>query len=297
VLYLSLTMQRPDATHGRLIALVPETLELLWDIDQPHFAGSNLVALPAGGIWWLGPDDQRNADIQAFRYNKAGENLAQFHYDSGTEDSLGFDRRSGAAGPDSSLYIGGFSQVLRVAANGALLWDYPFPTTAIGSTEDGALIATNLRLPEGNTAKFNAAGQMLWQIDQGGCALAFAADQSMWVAGTRITGKNSNWDLRVLHLSDGGQILTADLYDGKYQDRAVDVATDAQGQAFVLASSYVKTGWFGTADRYLILKYNRFGQRIWSQLYGKVGLPEALAVTAESGVFAVGGDGMIAIKD
>lgn len=297
ILYLSLTMQTADGTNSQLVALNPSSLEIIWQMTETHFEGNSLVALPDAGFWWLGINDARDADILAMRYNAVGEVQASFRYDSGSHDSLGFDRRSGALGPDQSLYIGGFSEVMRVAADGSLLWKNDFPTTAIASTSDGTLIATHMRAPQGGTAHFDANGHMLWQLDQGGSALKVAPDASIWLTGTRVTEQTAGWDLRVLHIGATGRLLSLDLYKGPYQDRAVDIATDAAGFAYVLASSYVKSGWLGTADRYLILKYDPKGQRLWSHLYGVVGLPEALHVTDEGAVFALGRDGTILLRD
>lgn len=297
ILYLSLTIQTRDATDSQLIALDPLTLDPIWQKDEPHFAGNTLVALPDAGLWWLGVNDARDADILATRYSKAGKAEASFRYDSGGDDSLGFDRRSGASGPEQSLYIGGFSQVFRVAADGTLLWKHDFPTTAIVSEADGTLTATHMRAPLGRTIRLDVKGQELWQFEQGGSALTVAADHSIWLTGTRVTDQTAGWDLRVLHLTEKGQLQTLDLYQGPYQDRAVDIATDADGHAYVLASSYVKSGWAGTADRYLILKYAANGQRLWSHLYGAIGLPEALQVTANGDVFALGRDGTILLRD
>lgn len=296
-LYLSVTMQTRDATDSMLIALDPITLDPTWQKEEPHFVGNNLVALPDAGLWWLGVNDARDADILATRYSKAGEAEASFRYDSGGDDGLGFDRRSGASGPELSLYIGGFSQIIRVAADGTLLWKRDFPTTAIVSAADGTLTATNMRAPLGRTIRLDAKGQELWQLDQGGSALTLATDHSIWLTGTRVTDQTAGWDLRVLHLSEKGQLQTLDLYQGPYQDRAVDIATDADGHAYVLASSYVKSGWAGTADRYLILKYAANGQRLWSHLYGAIGLPEALQVTSSGDIFALGRDGTILLRD
>ncbi|HYX35245.1 MAG TPA: PQQ-binding-like beta-propeller repeat protein [Oligoflexus sp.] len=297
ILYLSQTLQTDDATHSQLIALEPASLQILWQDEGSHFVGLNLVALPHGGIWWLGVNDARDADILASRYTSSGTRAASFRYDSGVHDSLGFDRRSGAAGPDSSLYIGGFSEVLRVADDGTLLWKKDFPTTAIASRLDGELIATNLRAPLGSTARFDEDGKLIWQVDQGASALTLAPDQTIWMAGTKVVGQTADWDVRLLQLSENGAVQARDDYVGPFQDRAVDIATDAAGNAYVLASSYVKSGWLGTVDRYLILKYDRAGARLWSHLYGAVGLPEALHVTAEGGVYAVGRDGMILLRD
>jgi outer membrane protein assembly factor BamB len=297
ILYLSLSIQAPDGTHSRIVALDSLTLDPLWQKAESHFVGMNLVALPDAGFWWLGMNDARDADILALRYSRSGEVAASFRYDSGGDDGLGFDRRSGASGPEQSLYIGGFSQLFRVAADGTLLWKHDFPTTAIASAADGTVTATHMRAPLGATARFDAKGQKLWQVDQGGSALTLAADHSIWLTGTRVTDQTAGWDLRVLHLNEQGQLQTLDLYQGPYQDRAVDIATDADGHAYVLASSYVKTGWAGTADRYLILKYDAQGQRLWSHLYGVVGLPEALQVTANGDVFALGRDGTILLRD
>lgn len=297
ILYLSLSKQTRDGTDSLLVALDSITLDPLWEKEETHFVGNSLVALADAGLWWLGVNDARDADILAMRYSKAGEAQASFRYDSGGDDGLGFDRRSGASGPEQSLYIGGFSQLFRVAADGTLLWKHEFPTTAIASAADGSVIATNMRAPFGGTARFDAAGQKLWQLDQGGSALVLAMDHSIWLTGTRVTDQTAGWDLRVLHLSEKGQLQTLDLYQGPYQDRAVDIATDAEGSAYVLASSYVKSGWAGTADRYLILKYDAQGQRLWSHLYGVIGLPEALQVTANGDVYALGRDGTILLRD
>jgi hypothetical protein len=297
ILYLGLSKQTPDGTNSLLVALDPTTLAPLWQREESNFVGNTLVPLPDAGFWWLGVNDARDADILATRYSKAGEAQASFRYDSGGDDGLGFDRRSGASGPELSLYIGGFSQLFRVAADGTLLWKQDFPTTAIASSADGVVTATHMRAPLGKTARFAADGQELWQFDQGGSALTLAADRSIWLTGTRVTDQTAGWDLRVLQLSEKGQLRTLDLYQGPYQDRAVDIATDADGHAYVLASSYVKTGWAGTADRYLILKYAANGQRLWSHLYGVIGLPEALQVTANGDVFALGRDGTILLRD
>jgi outer membrane protein assembly factor BamB len=297
ILYLSFTMQTSEGTASQLMAFDPGTLEILWQKEEPNFVGNNLVPLPDAGLWWLGVTDAREADIVASRYTAEGEPQASFRYDSGNNDDLGFDRRSGAAGPENSLYIGGFSQVFRVAADGTLLWKNEFPTTAIASRKDGSLIATHMRAPQGYTAQFDKDGHLLWQLDQGGSALTMAPDQTIWLAATRVTDQTAGWDLRVLQLSASGQLQTMDLYAGPFQDRAVDIATDAEGNAYVLASSYVKTGWFGTADRYLILKYNQTGQRLWSHLYGVVGLPEAMHVTPNGDVYALGRDGTILLRD
>ncbi len=297
ILYLSLSKQTPEGTNSQLLSLDPVTLRVLWQKDEPHFVGNTLVPLKDAGFWWLGVNDARDADIVASRYTVDGEVQASFQYDSGGDDALGFDRRSGAAGPDHSLYIGGFSQVFRVAADGSLLWKNDFPTTAVASCADGSLLATHMRAPHGRTAHFTADGQMLWQLDQGGSALALAPDQSIWLTGTRVTDQTVGWDLRVLHIKASGQLQSLDVYAGPLQDRAVDIGTDASGNAYVLASSYVKSGWAGAADRYLILKYNAQGQRLWSHLYGVVGLPEALQVTPEGDVYALGRDGTILLRD
>jgi outer membrane protein assembly factor BamB len=259
--------------------------------------GNNLVALPASGLWWLGVNDARDADIVAFRYNAEGLQQASFRYDSGDHDHLGFDRRSGAAGPAQGLYIGAFSQIMRVAADGTLLWKSDFPSTAITSHTDGSLFVTHMRAPQGGTAQFTEDGRKLWEIDQGGVALALAPDQTLWVTGTRMTDQSLGWDLRIARIDRDGKLQTQDLYAGPFQDRAVDIATDAQGNGYVLASSYVKEGWFGARDRYLILKYDSQGQRLWSHLYGVVGLPEALHVTPQGDVYALGRDGTILLRD
>jgi outer membrane protein assembly factor BamB len=297
ILYLSVIRQTSDATDSLLLALDPLTLDPIWHKDAPHFVGNTLVPLPDAGLWWLGVNDARDADILAMRYSKAGEAEASFRYDSGGDDGLGFDRRSGAYGPEQSLYIGGFSQVFRVAADGTLLWKRDFPTTAIVSAADGTLTATHMRAPLGKTIRLDAKGQELWQFEQGGSALTLATDHSIWLTGTKATDQTVGWDLRVLHLNEKGQLETQDLYQGPFQDRAVDIATDADGHAYVLASSYVKSGWAGTADRYLILKYAANGQRLWSHLYGIIGLPEALQVTPYGDVFALGRDGTILLRD
>jgi outer membrane protein assembly factor BamB len=297
ILYLSLTMQTSTGTDSQLVALDPATLEVLWQKEEPHFVGNNLVPLPGGGVWWLGVNDARDADILAFRYTAASEHHASFAYDSGFHDTLGFDRRSGAAGPDEGLYIGGFSEVFHVAADGTLLWKKDFPVAAITSRSDGTVTATNMRAPSGSTVQFDAKGNQLWRLDQGGSALTLAPDQSIWLTGTRVTDQTADWDLRVLHLSPGGQLQSMDVYAGPFQDRAVDIATDAAGHAYVLASSYVKSSWMGTADRYLILKYDGEGQRLWSHLYGVVGLPEAMHVTPSGDVYALGRDGTILLRD
>jgi hypothetical protein len=297
ILYLSLTIRRTNGTHAQLLALQPETLELLWQKEEAHFVGNNLVALPQAGLWWLGVNDARDADILAFRYDAEGKLQASFRYDSGDHDHLGFDRRSGAAGPEHGLYIGAFSQILRVAADGTLLWKNDFPSTAITSRTDGSLIVTHMRAPQGGTALFTEDGRKLWDIDEGGMALALAPDQSLWVTGTRMTDQSIGWDLRILNIDRSGRLLAQDVYAGPFQDRAVDIATDAQGNAYVLASSYVKEGWMAARERYLILKYNAQAQRLWSHLYGTVGLPEALHVTPQGDVYALGRDGTILLRD
>jgi hypothetical protein len=297
ILYLSFTLQKPEVTHSQLVAMDAQTLKILWQHEQPEFMGSNLVALPTHGIWWVGVNDERDADILAFRYQSDGTQKASFQYDSGDNDGLGFDRRSAAAGPNSSLYIGGFAEVFRVKADGDLLWKADFPSTAITSCANGDLLATNLRAPKGNTARFSTEGQLLWQLDQGGSAIAITADQTIWLAGTDLTHATANWDLRMLQISDSGSLLQLDTYQGPFQDRAVDLATDSLGNAYILASSFVKSGWFGTADRYLILKYDHQGRRLWSHLYGVTGWPEALHVTPEGDIYAVGADGTIFLRE
>ncbi|WP_141734760.1 outer membrane protein assembly factor BamB family protein [Oligoflexus tunisiensis] len=296
-LYLSLTVQKAGAPQGRLLALDPATLQIVWQKDEPQFIGNNLVPLPTGGLWWLGVKDAANNDIQAFRFNREGLVQASFRYDSGADDQLGLERRSGAAAPAAGLYIGGYSQVFHVTADGTLQWKVDFPSSAIMSRAQGELIVTHMRAPQGATAEFNAEGRRLWELDQGGSALTLAPDASVWVTGTRVTEDIAGWDVRVLHISASGQLKTVDLYEGPLQDRAVDIGTDSRGNAYVLASSYVKSGLIGMQDRYLILKYNPEGRRLWSHLYGANGLPEALQVTAQGAVYALGRDGTIRLQD
>lgn len=292
ILYLSYTLNRGEGIDSRLIAMHSESLESLWERDRPGFVGSNLVAVPDGGLWQLGLTDQRSADIAAYRYSSDGQPLAEALYDSGDNDSLGFDRHSGAPAPDSGLYVGGFSQVIRFDSQGQKLWSQDFAAAAIVSDGSGQLTVTNLRFPAGHSARFDAEGHRLWSIDHGGTALAVTQDGRVWIAGTKVSDATAQWDLRILALNDKGQLLLNDTYDGKLQDRAVDVAVDGSGNAYILASSFVRSG-IGSADRYLTLKYDAASRRLWTFLYGRTGLPTALAVSDSGLVFALGYDGLI----
>ncbi len=292
ILYLSFTLNRGEGIDSRLIAMHCKDLKSLWEQDRPGFVGSNLVAVPDGGLWQLGLTDQRSADIAAYRYGTDGQVVAEALYDSGDNDSLGFDRHSGAAAPHSGLYVGGFSQVIRFDSQGKLLWLQNFPAAAIVSDGSGQLTVTNLRFPTGHSARFDAEGHRIWSIDQGGTSLAVAQDGRVWIVGTKVSDATAQWDLRILALDDKGQVLLNDSYDGKLQDRAVDIAVDGTGNAYILASSFVRSG-IGSADRYLTLKYDATSRRIWSFLYGRTGLPAALAVSDSGLVFAVGYDGLI----
>jgi hypothetical protein len=128
-------------------------------------------------------------------------------------------------------------------------------------------------------------------IERGGFAVAPASNGGVWVGGTRVTNDARQWDLLTTLIDARGNLVFTDRYDGGNQDRFVDLQVDAGGHAYVLASSYVHAGLIGTADRYLLLRYDATERRVWSELYGETGLPAALAVTDDGRLVATGHDG------
>jgi sugar lactone lactonase YvrE len=290
-LYLAVSALRTTSTDALLVALGTPELDERWRTTRANAAAMSIATAPDGGPWLALTETSANSDIVLLGFDPAGALRAQTRYDSGQDDLLGAQRRSLAVDRTGHVYVAAHRELLRVSPRGQLLWRAEHPAYAVAVDESDYALVTSPRAPEGQTARFAPDGTRVMHVDHGGFAVAAGASDQIWLSGTRVTSDAREWDLLTTLLDDRGQVTFTDRYDGGDQDRFVDLGVDASGAAYVLSSSYVRSGLFGTADRYLILKYTATAGRVWTESYGWTGLPKALAVTAEGRIVATGADG------
>jgi hypothetical protein len=230
-------------------------------------------------------------DVVLLGFDPAGVARVEARYDSGQDDRLGSERRSLAIDSGGSAYVAADRALLGFSPQGALLWRAGHPSYAVAVDAADSVLVTSPLKPEGQTSRFAPDGTSRMHVDRGGFAIAPTPDGGAWIGGTLVTDRASAWDLQTTRLDSHGRVVFTDRYDGGLQDRFVDLAVDGSGDAYVLASSYVRSGLFGVADRTLLLKLSAADRRAWSTTYGHAGLPAALALTDDGRIVATGHDG------
>jgi hypothetical protein len=174
--------------------------------------------------------------------------------------------------------------------------------------------------------KFNSSGVRLWATYYGGnnwdCAFSVATDLqgNVYVVGstnstdlpvydpgggTYYQGNNAGDgpDAFILKFNSSGVRLWATYYGGGYWDFAFSVATDPQGNVYVVgrtlstdfpvydpgSGAYYQGSYANWWDAF-ILKFDSSGVRLWATYYGGVGWDEALSVATDlqGNVYVVG---------
>jgi hypothetical protein len=287
-LYVAVTSRRATASEAVLYALSTPDLRERWRDAQASAAAASLATTADGGVWLGATATGTTADILLTSYGAAGDIEVDVRYDSGKDDLLGGQKRSLAVDAGGDLYVAANTALLRFERDGSLAWRIEQPSYAVAvDTHDHALVTTPLG-PDGQTARFTPDGHRDFLIMTGGFHLAMAPSGQIWIGGTRVVQSARDWDVLTTLLAADGRVVFTDRYDGGNQDRFVDLGIDATGAAYVLASSHVRSGLLGTTDSYLVLKYTAGERRVWTESYGRSGLPKALGVSAEGRFVATG---------
>jgi hypothetical protein len=334
---------------------------------------------PGGGAYYQGNYAGGYSDAFILKFNSSGERLWATYYGGSDDDSstsvaadaqgnvyvVGTTRSTdfpvynpgGGAyfqgGNADSLFRGEDAFILKFNSSGVRLW----ATYYGGSDYDEALsVATD---PQGNVyvvgntgsdsfpvynpgggayfqghavyrdafiLKFNSSGVRLWATYYGGddwdCAFSVATDLqgNVYVVGS--TGSDSfpvynpgggayfqgsrasdGPDAFILKFNSSGVRLWATYYGGGYWDFAFSVATDPQGNVYVVGRTlstdfpvYDPGGgaYYQGSNAYywdaFILKFDSTGVRLWATYYGGVGWDEALSVATDlqGNVYVVG---------
>jgi hypothetical protein len=254
-------------------------------------SASSLTTNEAGDVWLGAIAAGATTDLLIASYDATGVPGINVRYDSGNDDVLGGEKRSLSVDSGGNLYVAANEALLRFDQHGALAWRAEQLSYAVVADAAGRALVTTPRKPDGQTARFTPDGHRDFLVTRGGSSLAETPSGQIWIGGTLVTNNASGWDLLTTLLAPDGQVVFTDRYDGGDQDRFVDLGVDEDGAAYMLASSYVRSGLFGTADRYLILKYTAAERRVWTEIYGDSGLPKALGVTTDGRFVATGHDG------
>jgi hypothetical protein len=292
-LYVAVTSRRGATSDAVLYGLATSDLSERWRASHPAAAAASLVTTGDGGVWLGARSTGATPDLLLASYDATGKLAVDARYDSGTGDAFGRDKRSLAADSRGNLYVAGGVALLRFGRDGSFAWRVEQPSLAVTVDDhDRALVTTPLA-PEGQTARFLPDGRRDFHVARGGSDVAVTPGGQIWLAGTRVTANAQDWDLLTTLLESDGRVVFTDRYNGGNQDRFVDLAVDASGGAYVLASSYVRSGPIGVSERYLVLKYTASERRLWTESYGRNGLPAALGVSADGRFVATGYDGTV----
>jgi uncharacterized delta-60 repeat protein len=217
-----------------------------------------------GNVFVTGKSRNASTNYQyaTVKYDKAGSQLWVQTYvgPAATED----DANSLAVDTDGSVYVTGQSK-------------------GVGSDFDYA------------TIKYSANGNQLWvarydgpnsSVDQ---AIKVVVDsvKNVYVTGAS-RGPATNFDYATLKYSPAGVQLWAARYNGSAgrNDKATDLALDANGNVFVTGSSEVTAG----HSDYATIKYSPDGIQLWAQRYdaGDDDDANALALDANGDVYVTG---------
>jgi uncharacterized delta-60 repeat protein len=226
---------------------------------------ASAIAVDAkGNVFVTGKSQNASTNFQyaTIKYDKAGNQLWVRTYvgPAGTED----DPNSIAVDTDGNAYVTGQSR-------------------GVGSDFDYA------------TIKYSANGNQLWvarydgpssSVDQ---AIKVVVDsvQNVYVTGAS-KGSGTNFDYATLKYSSAGVQLWAACYNGpaNRNDKATDLALDANGNVFVTGSSETSA----TRSDYATIKYSPDGGQLWAQRYdgGDDDDANALALDANGDVYVTG---------
>jgi hypothetical protein len=149
------------------------------------------------------------------------------------------------------------------------------------------------------TVKYDTLGRQQWARRYNGAgrgddrAVAVALDSKgdVTITGTSDGGAATGADYLTIKYDANGRTLWEQRYNGEQNssDRAVALAVDGAGNAYVTGASY---GGTGSGHDYLTVKYDAQGRQQWAQRYngpgGDYDVPAAIALDAQGDVFVTG---------
>ena len=221
-------------------------------------------------------------DYSTFRYSvTGGQHLWQARYRGPVSEDQVNDLAVDGAG---NVVVTG-TRTVKYAANGQLLWTAPGGSHVVVSTGGNVYVAG------ATIRKYAPNGQLLWETPSiaTGAGMGLDAAGNVYVSGTRASGFSNQYVTLKYEEATGRQLWEA-RFNGRLQvDRAVDMAVDAAGNAYV-------TGFYTNAQNNrdcATLKYSPEGQQLWVAFFnGPLGFrdqePTGIAVDASGNVYVTG---------
>lgn len=280
------------------------------------------IALDASDNVYVTGNSNVHSDFVTIKYNSDGVEQWVAIY-SGPSSSI--DQPTGLTVDDSgNVYVTGFSRGLPSAryatvkynSEGVEQWiahyDTPFDgilddeaATAIGIDNAGNVFVTGWSIDgtgaDYATLKYNIQGVQQWLNRYDGNATSIGSAEDMvidhlgniYVLGT-IIGLGTGSELAIIKYDSAGSLQWATHYDpgGNWEDRAVAIDVDNQGNAYVLGNKSYTSGGFVVTD-YITTKFNSTGLQEWVATFNNPGLSNdeavAFAVDKLGNAYVTGG--------
>jgi len=261
---------------------------------------------PGGGAYYQGSNSGDN-DAFILKFNSSGVRLWATYYGGSYAD----EANSVATDPQGNVYVVG----------GTSSTDFPVYNPGGGAYYQGGNSGYN----DAFILKFNSSGVRLWATYYGGGwgdrANSVATDQqgNVYVVGETKSyyfpvynpgggayyqgGYAGGGDAFILKFNSSGVRLWATCYGGGDDDWANSVATDQQGNVYVVGvtrstdfpvydpvgGAYYQESCAGDTDAF-ILKFNSSGVRLWATYYGGSGgdYASSVATDQQGNVYVVG---------
>jgi len=263
---------------------------------------------PGGGAYYQGNNAGGFCDAFILKFNSSGVRLWATYY-GGDSSDLAY---SVATDPQGNVYVVG----LTYSTN------FPVYNPGGGAYYQGSIAGYY----DAFILKFNSSGVRLWATYYGGGsddeAFSVATDPqgNVYVVGGTLStdfpvynpgggayyqgNKAGDWDAFILKFNSSGVRLWATYYGGSNYDYAYSVATDQQGNVYVVGETsssnfpvydpgggaYYQGSNAGYSDAF-ILKFDSSGVRLWATYYGGSNYDYAYSVATDpqGNVYVVGG--------
>jgi len=264
---------------------------------------------PGGGAYFQGTIGSSNYyDAFILKFNSSGVRLWATYYGGSDWDVAS----SVATDSQGNVYVVGWTSST----------NFPLYDPSGGAYFQGSLAVGS----DAFILKFNSSGARLWATYYGGSdndyAISVATDPqgNVYVVGYTLStdfpvynpgggacyqgSKAGGYDAFILKFNSSGARLWATYYGGSDEDRAHSVATDPQGNVYVVGytlstdfpvynpggGAYYQGDDSGHSDAF-ILKFNSSGARLWATYYGGVGYNDnarSVATDPQGNVYVVG---------
>jgi hypothetical protein len=191
-----------------------------------------------------------------------------------------------------SVYLGGEFELVKLDAQGELLWTYPYGVSELALVNGEEVIGSfhdQSSTYETHTARLSADGNVVWQSDRYGSHLVVDDGELTFLANA-ASGDDTDTAIELACLGKDGTTMWTQRIDSKGNDWPGDLTMDSQGFLYLTGASRSDDFFFPRSTT-LTVKFDTTGKKIWTaeEKPGSQGiriavLEDSIVVATENGI-------------